>query len=153
MKKLLLILLAYSLFLPAFAGESGAYYNQDRNGEGIIYQNNGTHELWYFFTYGEELCTTEPVVSPAISMEVCIHDGQRWFFGTGGLAYITLGLEYPEGIEGEVGKADLIGTYRLIRYGGGFSLFIERFGTVLDADDFLFSRAFDFPTLLFEASE
>ncbi len=153
MKKLLFILLAWVLFSPAFASESGSYYNTERNGEGLIYQTDGERELWFFFTYGEEICSGEPVVSPSIPAPVCILDGQRFFFGTDGSAYITFGLDYPFAIDGDVSEAQIVGTYDIIRVDDGYALFIDRFGFALERSDVLFSRVWEFPTLLFKASD
>lgn len=171
MKKLLFIL--FTLCLTAFcltpvviAGDSGLYYDQSRNGEGITLLRNGDTVVFYFFTYGAKTCG-EPVVSPSLPGEDCIADGQRWFFAadtfnefqqsvTGSL-FITAGVEYPEGLTGEnllmstVGEAEIVGRYMLVRGGDGWHLFVTRFGPALDEEDFLFSRVFNFTTLLLEA--
>ncbi len=172
MKNFLLVLLTLCLAILtvpatlAYAGDSGLYYDESRNGEGITLLRDGDTIVLYFFTYGSEVCG-EPVVSPSLPGENCIADGQRWFFAvdnyneiqqslTGSL-FITVGREYPNGIFGDnplvstVGESEIVGRYTLIQGGDGWQMFVTRFGTALDEDDFLFSRVFSFTSLLFEA--
>ena len=169
MKKLFFILLTLCLVTIASAGDSGLYYDQSRNGEGISILRNGDTVALYFYTYGAEHCdAADPQVSPSLG-EICTFSGQRWFFAvdtysefqqslTGSL-FITRGLEYPDGLSGEnpfvstVGEAEIVGRYTLVRGGDGWQMFVTRFGTALDEDDFLFSRVFNFTTLLLEATD
>ncbi len=172
MKYFLLVLLTLCLAVLAtvatlaHAGDSGLYYDQTRDGEGIVLLCDSDVCVLYLFTYGAETCG-EPVVSPSLPGDNCIADGQRWFFAvdvfneikqsmTGSL-FITVGREYPDGVFGDnpfvstVGESKIVGRYTLIRGGDGWQLFVTRFGNVLNEDDFLFTRVFSFTSLLFEA--
>jgi len=160
MKRLLLILSALCLYFPVFAEEdSGAYFDMARNGDGAAFLVNGDTFLFFLFTYGGEVCSGEPVVSPALPN--CTLNGQRWFFGVSdfsevtqsltGNIFVTEGIDYPFGFEGDVGMAEVVGRYTIVKEGTGFLMFVTRFGTALDEDDPLFSQVINLSDLLFRA--
>ena len=156
------VLLAVMFTPTVMAADSGLYYDSERVGEGISLHRNGDTVVFYFYTYGHEDCFE---VEELEFEEICDEDGQRWFFAADeinpisevltGFMYMTHGLDYPFGGFGKVGFTDVIGAYTLKRngVGEGFRLFVSRFGTVLEPDDFLFSRDFDFNTVLFNATD
>lgn len=156
---LIVVLMAFSL--AAWAGDSGLYFNPDRNGEGISLQRNGDTVVTYFYTYGAETCPDPdlPTVSPVPDEIVCGHDGQRWFLAVddivgnvvSGLLYITEGQNYPG--SGTVGDETPVGTYTLVRDGDGWAMAVNRFGPALDADDYIFATIFEFTTKLLSATD
>jgi len=159
MKWLILLLLSSTLM----AGESGLYFDPERNGEGISVHRSGDTVVTFLFTYGALFCdgVIEPTVSPSLTPEDCDLSGQRYFFATddidefdtavSGALFITSGRNYPDGIIDEVGEAQAVGVYTLVRKGDGFLMAVDRFGSVLTEDDPLFERIFDFSTRLFIA--
>jgi len=170
--KLFFALLAICLFTPVFAGDSGLYYDQSRDGEGISLHRDADRVVFYFFTYGAE------DVEIADDGDVIFGEGngQRWFFGSDefdensmestGFLYITEGLEYPVGVpsdtdEGDVdeedivtvGEAEAVGIYSLERLDEGYRMVVEHFGDILEEDDFLFEHVFNFTSRLFTAND
>jgi len=160
MKKLIYILLLAFSF-PAFAGDSGDYFDLDKNGEGLNLGRNGDTIFFKYYTYGGDSECGEPVVSPSIP--TCELNGQRWFFGVDtyneisesltGNFYITEGVDFPFGADGNVGDATIVGRYTLVRDLEGWALFVTRFGTTLSQDDPLFDDVIGFPIKLFESTD
>ena len=107
----------------ASANDSGLYYDELRNGEGILLLRNQDTFVFYFFTYGAHQCDYEVSSGTAnapqsISEEDCDYNGQRWFYAVvepdeeeetpsqsvknddkefGGTLYMTQGINYPDG--------------------------------------------------------
>jgi hypothetical protein len=168
---LLLLLLSGTLF----AADSGLYYDAERDGEGILMLRNGDTVVTYMFTYGEDNCPdTDPVPSPSTvdDDDECDLNGQRWFFGVdeyeeiseevAGTLYMGVGTNYPVGVQDKfdpfvmnVGQAVPAGEYILRRREDGWRMWIGPLskGGVLDEDDVLFDKVFEFRTQLFEADE
>jgi len=69
--KILNTLLACLLSLTAVEafGQTGVYYNPDRDGEGVTVYDNGEQLLFYAYTYGAERCDVEP--APSTVSTVC----------------------------------------------------------------------------------
>lgn len=161
--KFLMLLLFTSTLL---AGDSGLYFDPDRNGEGIsIHRTNGVLTM-FFYTYGALFCdgVIEPVVSPSLPGDDCDFRGQRWFYSSdpineedtivSGTFYITSGFNYPEGLNSEVSILDEVGTYILVRSGSGFLMAVDREDTtVLVVDDPIYNGFYNFSTLLLESTE
>jgi len=150
--------------MPVQAGDSGSYFKELRNGEGLIVQRDADTFLIFLFTYGHETCVdSEPTVSPTLFEEECSTNGQRWFFGSGplreisetvsGTLFITRGVDYPEGFDGRVGEPIEVGLFLVTRSGAGYTMSVERFGPELEPDDFLFAELFRTPTVLIKATE
>lgn len=161
----LLVLLLMSALalapLTAQAGDSGQYFDPERNGEGIILQRSGDLVVTFLFTYGFEICGLPippiPSPEPPILPDGCEPIGQRWFFGAdeivgnvvSGILFVTEGTTAPD----TVGEEIPVGAYTMVREGDGWLFAVDRFGPELSADDPLFARIFDFNTLLFEATD
>lgn len=150
----------------AFAGDSGLYFDQNRNGDGISIQRSGDTVVMHLYTYGAVVCglPIPPVPSPEppVLPDDCQPIGQRWFVGTGeianetavtGLLYATHGLNYPDGIGDAIGEEFTVGVFTLVREDAGWLLAVERFGPELGPDDYLFSAVFDFTSPLFYATD
>jgi hypothetical protein len=168
--KYLLSLILLALSFQALAGDSGLYFDQSRDGEGIVLMRDKTRYVFYFFTYGADGCTDEVDVGPKYPYS-CDLDGQRWFLSGGdeinektqqleGFLYITRGLDYPNGIQDpedpfsvQVGEAETVGFYILKRSGDGWRLFVARFGDELAPDDYIYSRVFNFEQRLLQVNE
>ena len=150
------------------AGDSGAYDNPARNGEGIVLVRRDNIMVVYLFTYGEEVCGLPIPAVPSPEPEGwpegydCQPIGQRWFIGAdgmdsenvvSGLLYITDGFHYPTGQNGVVGTETAVGVYTLVRADGGWLLAVDRFGPELEADDYLFSTIFEFTDPIVKATD
>ena len=148
----------------AFAGDSGLYYNENSNGQGILLLVDGDRYVTYLFTYGAD-DDYDYFVDGKGNL-----DGQRWFFGAdeysdederaGGVFYGTHGLNFPFGIPDKdepfvnnVGETFVAGKYELRRIPGGFRLGVVPAGEVLDKDDVLYDGEFRFDIQLFEVDE
>ncbi len=145
----------------AHAGDSGSYFDPDRNREGMMLERNGDSIFFILFTYGADSDCGEPQVSPSIFD--CDIDGQRWFFAVNkwdgvdqsvrGFLSVTQGINFPFGFEGEVGEAEAVGRYILAREGDGYLLFVQQFGNELDEDDPLFREVIDLRTRVMVATD
>jgi hypothetical protein len=151
----------------AGASDSGLYYDELRNGEGILLLVNGETYVMYMFTYGATECELDKEDDSDNGYR-CDNNGQRWFYGTdeivgddvGGALYATTGINYPMGEEDDldpfvhnVGKNVVVGKYLLRRTLGGWRMDVAPVGDVLDKDDFLFEGIFEFRKQLFEVNE
>lgn len=164
MKRLInaLLILWLGLFsLNAFP-QTGVYYNPDRDGEGIVAFTDDERIVFYVYTYGAELCATERV-EPLVIQEVCTNNGQRWFFGADpwngraatGFLFATEGVEYPKGKPDPsnpygviVGEPTAVGFYVIDYTELGYRLAVVPFG-VVDPDDEIYNRVYNFSGLLF----
>jgi len=164
MKTLLITLLTFLLAfsVPIMAGDSGAYFDPEKSGEGLFVLVNEDKTFYItYFTYGAPSNCGEPEVSPSIFG--CDLNGQRWFFGVNnfneisqtvsGNLFITEGLNYPFGDGDDVGEAVIVGLYTLVRDGKGWAMFVTRFGTTLDSDDPLFADVIRFYIPVFYATD
>lgn len=159
-----LLLVSVTASVTAQAGDSGTYFDTERNGEGIVVQRNGDLIVTFLFTYGQVLCglPIRPQVSPEPPEPVsdCQPQGQRWFLAAdeivgnvvSGLLLQTEAVNFPVGRSGVVGIEVVVGAYTLVRDGDGWLMSIRPFGRELDDDDPLFTE-YAFSTLLFQASD
>lgn len=161
----------------SMAGDSGLYYDELRNGEGILMLVNDETVVVYFFTYGAHECYYEDVIENSNGKD-CDYNGQRWFYGViepeeeeptpessaaddlEGTLYITHGINYPEGEPHDfipfvhnVGENIAIGTFGMRRNLGGWLMDVAPNEVHLDVDDPVFERIFKFETQLFEVDE
>jgi len=148
--------------LSVAAGDSGIYHNPDINGEGILVQRNGDKVVVFLFTHGAEVCGLPivPLPSPPAPepQDGCQPLGQRWFFAVNeivgnvlsGILFISNGIQNSSPV---IGDETAVGTYTMVRDGGGWLLAVNRFGPELSTDDPLFAEIFDFSTLLFAADD
>jgi len=158
MKLLFVILLFIS---SAFAGDSGSYFNIMENGQGLMLQRNGDTVFFVFFTYGADSNCGEPQPSPSVTS--CNKDGQRWFFAANewdnidqsvrGFLFITDGLDFPLGIDGNVGSEEVVGRYILARQGDGYFLSVSRFNNRLEIEDPLYDGVIDLTDLVIRATD
>jgi hypothetical protein len=160
---ILMVLLAFSA--PVLADPvTGIFYNQDATGEGVTVFTDGKTTVAYMYTYGGLDCERFR----------CDLNGMRWFLMADlwdadadqmeGLLYAGKGINWPDGVNDPknpfgimVGEAVIVGVYRLKRDGNGY-LFgaaeylpkIDEVGIdLLDPDDPLFGKLFDFTDPLF----
>ena len=171
MKKWLLTLVLMLVAGTSVAGDSGLYYDEQRNGEGILVMVDGTKYVTYFFTYGGLECEFDKAPEPkGIEEDDCDLNGQRWFFGSddfdpllgqvGGTLYMAHGILYPIGepVDNEpfihnVGKAVAVGKYVLRPNGDGFLMDVAPTGEVLDEMDPLYEEIYIFRKVLFKVDE
>ena len=161
------------------AQDSGLYYDELRNGEGILLLKSGETNVLYFFTYGAHECDE---ISDLASINGsngsdCDYNGQRWFYAVsepeeeddvtpqsdhefGGTMYMTRGINYPDGEPHDlipfvhnVGKNLAIGKFLLRRNLGGWLMDVAPVGDALDKEDFIFERIFKFEKRLFAVDE
>ena len=170
MKRFILSILLMLVAGTSIAGDSGTYYNEQRNGEGILVQVNDGRYLFYVFTYGSIGCYESEHPQPKGINEECDLNGQRWFFGDGtynpldenvvGTLFMAHGINFPDGQDHDtnpfihnVGSPVAVGKYELRRQSGGWLLSVARTGDVLSPDDPLYEDIFDFDKLLFGIDE
>ena len=177
------LLLAFVLMLVAgvsVAQDSGLYYDELRDGEGILLLRSMDTFVMYFFTYGAHECDE---INDLASLNGsngsdCDYNGQRWFYAVvapeeddeepstdsehefGGTMYMTRGINYPDGEPHDlipfvhnVGKNIAIGKFILRRNLGGWLMDVAPTGNALDEDDFIFERIFKFEKRLFVVDE
>ncbi len=168
MKKLLALLLLTVSFNLTAQPVTGLFFDDERDGEGLMTFTNGADLIGYFYTYGESHCVEPPssVQSKTNSHWDCDIYNQRWFFFVNtwnaktmeatGFLYQAHGTEYPKGIPDPanpfgviVGEAMAVGVYVLRRSGQGYAMVVAPVIGPLDPDDPLFARVFNFKTLLF----
>ena len=161
------------------AQDSGLYYDELRNGEGILLLKSGDINVLYFFTYGAHECdeVAELASVNGTNGPSCDYNGQRWFYAVsepeddeepstdsdhefGGTMYMTMGINYPEGEPHDlipfvhnVGKNIAIGKFLLRRNLDGWLMDVAPVGDALDDDDFIFERIFKFEKRLFAVDE
>jgi hypothetical protein len=170
MYKFLLTLLLLLCSFNLAAGETGLFYDADREGSGIMVLRDERLTVLYMYTYGARSCHhyLEPSVSPSVPYGgECGIDGQRWFFladkwneaddEATGFLFMAEGDNFPQGIPDVtnpfsviIGKAIPVGVYVLRPSGDGYQMLVVRFGDSLDGDDPLYGRIFNFTTPLFE---
>ena len=172
MKKWLLTLVLMLVAGPSVAGDSGLYYDEQRNGEGILVLVDGTKYVTYFFTYGGLECYEDDngPKTQGISGDDCDLNGQRWFYGSddfdfllgqvAGTLYMAHGILYPIGepvdnvpFVHNVGKSVAVGSYILRPNGEGFLMDVAPSGEVLDKFDPLYENIYIFRKVLFKADE
>lgn len=160
MKRLFfLALLTFSL--AAFAQDSGLYFNLERDGEGLVLTRNGEFVQFFLYVYSEHQgCYGISVPDGGLVDEGNCHEA-IWYLSSGdmmenedrveGWLYIPLGLDYSDGITkpanpfaSTVGEAHIVGLYILERHEAGWRLKVVRFGEILDEDDDLFDRIYEF---------
>ena len=168
-KKVLVFLLTIMSASPVLAGDSGLYYNAERDGEGILLLRNKDTVVNYFFTYEpHQGCWGITLPKGSRTTYDNCHE-QRWFFSADeindkglvkGFLYAATGLDYPYGVPDPVnpfaaiiGEAQLVGLYVLQRSDTGWRMVVARVGEFLDEEDPLFDTVFDFQTPLFEATD
>lgn len=168
MKYILAALLAL-MTLPAFAMDSGLYFNPERDGEGINLIRNGDKVVFYFYTYQpHERCWNVEVPEGSLVTDDNCNE-QRWFLSAGdklqedtieGWLYIGLGTGYPKCLPNPedpflsvCGDAHIIGRYIMARNQNGWRMIVVRVGEILDKEDPLFNQVFDFTTPLFMATD
>lgn len=154
-----LLLFSTTLFAQGNAPDSGVYFDPERSGEGISLHRSEDTVLFYFFTYGEEVCgPIEPVPSPVRGVnDGCDLNGQRWFFGFGdasdnvvsGDLFLTDGIEYPFDDRGFIGEESVIGEFLLVKDGHGWVLVVSHVPGDLSPDDPVFTLFYDFSGRLF----
>lgn len=165
MKKLILLLTAVFAIGTAQA-DSGLYYSQRDNGQGLSLARNGDTVVAFFFTYGGEeeevLVMIPPFVSPSIILEEPLN-GMRWFFISGdtlvddvaeGPLYAGSGINFPQRLPPNgAGDVVAIGDYVLERCGDGWCLTVTHFeDSQLEPEDPVFGKHV-FDTFLFPASD
>lgn len=153
-----------------FAGDSGIYFDSDRDGEGIVMTRNKNLIQIYVYTYDPwQGCPGITVPKGGLVTENTCYEN-RWFLTGGdtidaddmivtGYMYMGLGLSYPKGIvdpkdpfKSIVGEAHIVGLYVMQRFGEGWRLAVVRFGTLLPKNDPLFSQIFEFTDRLLEGT-
>lgn len=175
------LFLTYLLVLVAgvaSAGDSGLYYDELRNGEGILMVRNADTFVVYFFTYGAKECYEVEYEDSDKDEWECDYNGQRWFYAVvepeeedepsidavgdeiSGTMFATSGLNYPEGEPHDlipfvhnVGKNIAVGKFAMRRNLDGWLMDVAPTGDYLDEDDPLFTRIFKFEKRLFTVSE
>jgi hypothetical protein len=168
MKYLILMLLLIST--PLLAGDSGLYYNIERDGEGINLIRNGDQMVFYFYTYEPEtVCTAINLPEDGLVRGDNCH-AQRWFLNSGdfliedeemeGWLYVGIGLLYPKCLVDaqdpflrRCGEAHIVGRYIMSRYNDGWRMVVVRFGGILRVNDPLYTTVYEFNTPLFEATD
>lgn len=164
----------------ASANDSGLYYDELRNGEGILLLRNHETFVVYFFTYGAYECIYKDE-SDQDNGSICDYNGQRWFYASvapepeddeepstdtfddsqfGGVMYATMGINYPEGEPHDlipfvhnVGESIEIGKFVMRRNLDGWLMDVAPVGEYLDKDDPIYTRIFKFEKVLFKADE
>ena len=171
MKILSLILLL--ICGSAFAGDSGTYFNPERDGEGLQLTRSGDTVQFFFYTYDDHQgCYGLDIPDGGLANHDNCHE-TRWFLSSGdtindkddqpveGWLYTGLGLHYPKCLLNPddpflsvCGQAYIAGRYLLARSGtGGWRMVVIKYGELLDKEDSLFNQVFEFNTLLFEATD
>ena len=173
MKTRFLALLVLLLSAPLFAGDSGSFYNPERDGLGIQLTRNGNQVQFFLYTYKDwQGCPGIDIPPKSLVTQGTCHLN-RWFFTDAntindkssrdvieGWLFIGLGVDYPECFPDPVdpflsvcGVSAIVGRFLMERSGDGWRFIIIPFGDVLDNDDSLYSTVFDMNTPLFMATD
>ena len=152
-----------------FAGDSGSYYNIERDGEGLQLSRSGDQVQFFFYTYDDwQGCPSLNIPKGGLVDSTNCHEN-RWFFSDAnvidekrgtveGWLYTGVGVNYPKGVVDPqdpflsvVGQGYVVGRFILQRSGDGWRMVVVRFGNLLAKGDSLFSEVFEFNTMLFPA--
>lgn len=150
--------------------DSGLYFNPERDGEGINLIRNGDVIVFYFFTYEPASeCWNISIPDGGLVTEENCHE-QRWFLSSGdiieddkvveGWLYTAVGLGYPKCLvtpdnpfDSICGEAHIVGRYIMSRFNDGWRMIVIPFTEILDKEDALFGRVFEFTEKLLPASD
>ena len=104
----LVTLLALCFTFPVLAGDTGIYFDPNRDGEGIVLNRAGERVQFYFFTYEDaDDCWNITIPESGLVTSDNCHE-TRWFLNSpatlspdgleaSGYLYGVVGLNYPEG--------------------------------------------------------
>jgi len=155
----------------AHAGDSGLYYDKDRDGDGIILTRNGNLVQFYLYTYDPyQGCWGINIPDGGLVTNGNCHEN-RWFLSSGdtldeekqevsGFLYTAVGLNYPKGMPDPndpfrvvVGEGHIVGLYILKREEDGWRLAVVRFGEILDKGDPMFGNVFELTEPLLKGTD
>lgn len=155
MKNLFVILITLLLSTSAVA-QSGFFYNPERDGEGISVVIDGDTVAFALYTYWDATHAVPPIVSPAPPPAITpCHNCAIWYVGTGewmkdsstGKMYMSVPIDYPHSIDGNLDVQFSIGTYLLTTGGEGYKLSVFC-NDVVPSELYMCNNDFNFYRLL-----
>ncbi len=163
MNGILFAIVVFSLLWVAIANAGGgAYYDPDRNGEGIFVVTQDNQLAFGMFTFAEKNSVIEPTVSPQVPYRftscpepekfIC---GQMWYVGSGmtidgitmGDLYMNQPINYPfADLEGMLSDQVAVGVFFLQEMGDGYSLAVDCSNSPIPMDSPICVLDYEFDT-------
>lgn len=137
MKKIVTLLLAALLALPAMASDALLVYNPERSGEGAAIFIDEHLLVMTFYTFTDSIVTYPPTVSPSLPPPYvtlqCVNS-PIWYLGVAGdwdgdtaigTLYADRPFDYPLAVDDQVSASTVIGTFMIERDAEGFDFYVD----------------------------